>query len=149
MAKRGSKSARPMAMSERPRRVVLIEDNRDIADSLCLVLSLRGHDVRVAYDGPSAVEIVRASRPEIVICDLGLPGIDGYSLATILRSDRALAPMFLVSLSGYADAEDVRRALAAGFDHHIPKPPDLGALLRVIADAQVAPGDARSAARLH
>jgi signal transduction histidine kinase/ActR/RegA family two-component response regulator len=117
------------------RRVVLIEDNRDTADGLHTVLRMRGHEVRVAYDGPTGIETVRAFHPEVVICDLGLPGIDGYSLATILRGDKSLAPLFLVSLSGYAQPEDVRRATAAGFDRHIAKPPDLDVLARLVAEA--------------
>jgi two-component system CheB/CheR fusion protein len=139
----------PLPMHHERRRVVLIEDNRDIADGLRMVLNTHGHDVRVAYDGPTGIDVVRAFRPEVVICDLGLPGIDGYSLATILRGDKALRPLFLVSLSGYAGAEDLRRATDAGFDRHIAKPPDLDALIRLIAEAPGLPVAAARSERLH
>jgi two-component system CheB/CheR fusion protein len=125
----------PSGGGEPPRRVVLIEDNHDTADGLGRVLSLRGHEVHIAYDGPSGLDVVRRFHPEVVICDLGLPGIDGYSLAKMLRGDSAIGPLFLISFSGYAQPEDLQRAAAAGFDRHIAKPPDLDALARVIAEA--------------
>jgi two-component system CheB/CheR fusion protein len=132
----GELAAALAPVREERRRVVVIEDNRDTADGLEAVLALRGHEVRVAHDGPSGIEVIRSFRPAVVICDLGLPGIDGYSVASILRGDRALGRMFLVSLSGYARPEDVRRATAAGFDRHIAKPPDLEELERMIAEAR-------------
>lgn len=114
-------------------RVVVIEDNRDTAESMSLLLSLSGHQVEVAYDGPSGIRTARAARPDVVICDIGLPGgADGYAVARALRSDPATSSTRLVALSGYGQAEDQRRSLEAGFDVHLVKPvevEDLDALL--------------------
>jgi PAS domain S-box-containing protein len=128
------------------RRILVIEDNRDAADSLAEVLALGGHHVEVAYDGPAGLAKARARPPEIVFCDIGLPaGMDGYAVARALRSDPGTAPAYLVALTGYAQPEDQRRARGEGFDLHLPKPPDLSVLERVLAEAPSAP-PARSGA---
>jgi two-component system CheB/CheR fusion protein len=120
-----AKAAPPAAELPRgpKRRVVVIEDNVDAADSLRVVLALQGDDVQVAYDGPAGLALAREARPDVVICDLGLPGMDGYEVARAIRGDATLRDTYLVALSGYARPEDSERAAAAGFDHHIAKPP--------------------------
>jgi CheY-like chemotaxis protein len=82
-----------------------------------------GHEVNIANDGPSALKAATARRPDVVLCDIGLPGMDGYEVARQLRATEA-ERVRLVALSGYAQPEDVARALEAGFDEHIAKPPD-------------------------
>jgi signal transduction histidine kinase/ActR/RegA family two-component response regulator len=115
------------------RRLVVIEDNRDAAEALEMVLTMHGHEVQVAYDGLNGINLIRLFRPEVVVCDLGLPGMNGYAVAAALRNDRTLGPMFLIALSGYTQEEDVRRALAAGFDVHLAKPPNLEVLYDLIS----------------
>jgi CheY-like chemotaxis protein len=115
------------------RRVLLIEDNEDAGETLRELLELQGHEVHLVRNGQAGLEAARALRPEVVICDLGLPGIDGYEVARRLRADASLPRITLVALSGYASQGDVEEARAAGFDHHLAKPPDLGALERLLA----------------
>ncbi|MCO5168265.1 MAG: PAS domain S-box protein [Planctomycetes bacterium] len=104
-------------------RVVVIEDNRDAAESLRDLLTIVGHEVRVAFDGRDGLEAARALRPEVVICDLGLPGgLDGCAVARRLRAEPATASALLVALSGYGQDEDRRRTREAGFDAHLVKP---------------------------
>lgn len=115
------------------RRVLIVEDNVDAAEMLATVLRLDGHEVRVAHDGVAGLAQARAHRPEVVLCDLGLPGMDGYEVARAVRAEPVLASVYLVALSGYARPEDRERAHAAGFDAHLAKPlaqPALAALLR-------------------
>jgi two-component system CheB/CheR fusion protein len=118
------------------RRVLIIEDNRDTAQSLAQVLEIAGHRVSVAYVGAAGLAQAREFHPEIVLCDIGLPeGMDGYAVARAFRRDASLHSIRLVALTGYALQEDHARALRAGFDEHIGKPPDLGSLLRMIERA--------------
>jgi two-component system CheB/CheR fusion protein len=112
----------------RGRRVLVIEDNVDAAESLRDVLELDGHVVAMAFDGADGLAKAREFRPDLVLCDIGLPGIDGYDVARAFRSDVALAAVHLVALSGYAQPEDVKRARQAGFDAHLGKPPSMEAL---------------------
>jgi PAS domain S-box-containing protein len=109
-------------VSSRGRSVVIIEDNDDAARTLAEVLALSGHSVRIALDGRSGIELARAVAPDFVICDLGLPDLDGFEVARALRADGRLGATRLVALSGYAQAEDRERAREAGFDAHLPKP---------------------------
>ena len=105
------------------RRVLVVDDNRDGAESLAEIVELLGHVADVAFDGPSALEKASANRPHVVLCDIGLPGMSGYEVAKALRASGA-NQMQLIALSGYAQAEDVKRALEAGFDSHLAKPCD-------------------------
>ncbi len=116
-----------------PRLVVVIEDNLDAGDSLVDLLQLHGHRVRVARDGRSGLDLVRALRPDVVLCDLGLPDVDGYEVARQLRRDAELWRTRLVAVSGYAQPDDRQRARDAGFDAHVAKPPVLGELLSALA----------------
>jgi PAS domain S-box-containing protein len=115
----------PPACVAAARRVLIIEDNPDSASSLRETLELWRHEVAVAHAGPAGIECARVFRPEVVFCDIGLPGMDGYAVARALRADPALSGTRLVALSGYALEEDVERATAAGFDRHIAKPPSM------------------------
>jgi CheY-like chemotaxis protein len=99
------------------------------------VLELEGHTVEVAHDGPEGIGKVRAFRPDVLLCDIGLPGMSGYEVARAVRTDPALRGAFLVALTGYASTEDQRRATEAGFDAHVAKPPTIEQLRGVIARA--------------
>ena len=116
-----------------PRRVLVVEDNVDAADTLADLLRGWGHVVEIAHDGGAALERARALRPDVVLCDVGLPGIDGYAVARAIRGDPALASTFLVALTGYALAEDQRRAADAGFSRHLAKPVPAHVLEEVLA----------------
>ena len=114
------------------RRVVIVEDVRDNAHALQQALELRGHDVKVAYDGKTGLELTASYAPDIVLCDLGLPDLDGFALARRLRATHG-AGLYLVALGSHVRGEDLARAKAAGFDHHIAKPAPLDDLDRVFA----------------
>jgi CheY-like chemotaxis protein len=113
--------------------VLVVEDNRDAADSLRLLLEAYGYEVSVAYTGPDGVRAAVEHRPEVVVCDIGLPGMDGYRVAEALRGNPATAASRLIALTGYGRDEDRRRARDAGFDEHLTKPADPAALEALIA----------------
>jgi PAS domain S-box-containing protein len=106
------------------RRVLVIEDNPDAAQSLKDLLELRGHTVEIAGNGALGLEAARTSRPDVVLCDIGLPGLNGFEVGRALRADPQLAGTRLIGLSGYAQPEDIAKAKAAGFDLHLKKPVD-------------------------
>jgi CheY-like chemotaxis protein len=112
--------------------VLLIEDNHDAAHSLRDLLELQGCRVTTVHSGPAGVAEALASSPEVVICDIGLPGMDGYQVATALRRDRATSGARLIALSGYGREEDRRRSHEAGFDLHLTKPVDFTVLQEVL-----------------
>jgi PAS domain S-box-containing protein len=116
-----------------PRRVLLIEDNADAAASLRLLLELAGHRVEATDNGTEGVARARAFHPDVVLCDLGLPGLSGFEVARTLRADPAMARVRLVALTGYGRDEDRRQARAAGFDEHLVKPIDPDTLERLLA----------------
>jgi two-component system CheB/CheR fusion protein len=118
--------------------VLIIEDNIDAADSLREALEFSEHEVEVAYNGPAGIAKARKYKPEVVFCDIGLPGMDGFDVARAFRADDALRGTYLVALSGYAQPEDVLRASEAGFDQHLAKPPSLERLEQTLAQAPVA-----------
>jgi two-component system CheB/CheR fusion protein len=111
-----------------------------MADSLRMLLELNGHEVRRAADGPTGVDLARHFRPELVLCDIALPNMDGYAVARELRRDSETAGAYLVALSGYARDDDQRRAAEAGFDLHVSKPLDFSRLDAVIDALPVNPG---------
>lgn len=116
------------------RRILIIEDNVDMAESLRMLLDLAGFPVERAYSGARGVELAQKFRPEVVLCDIGLPGgMDGYAVAAKLREDPATRSAFLVALSGYAQDDDQRRAIEAGFDLHLRKPIEFSELERILA----------------
>jgi CheY-like chemotaxis protein len=133
----------PVALSEMPTglrrtakhlRILVVEDNRDAADSLRLLLELDGYEVTVAYSGPDGVKVAEQWQPDVVLCDIGLPGLDGYGVASRLRQNPSTAKVHLIAVTGYGAEEDKRRSREVGFDAHLVKPvaPDLlrGVLLQ-------------------
>lgn len=119
-------------MTHRGRRVLVVDDNVEAADSLAELIELFGHTAEVAHDGPTALAKARLNPPDVVLCDIGLPGMSGYDVARALRAS-PLGPIKLVAVSGHAMPEDVARAAEAGFDVHIAKPPNPDELARTIA----------------
>jgi PAS domain S-box-containing protein len=117
--------------STTPRRIVIVEDNVDSSETLLVLLTELGHDVRTASNAESALEVARRFRPEIMLVDIGLPGTNGHELARRVRSTPELAGTVLVAVTGYGRAEDRRASLEAGFNDHWVKPIDLGALSRI------------------
>jgi PAS domain S-box-containing protein len=113
-------------------RVLVVDDNHDAAESLAEVVRMLGHDADVAFDGWSAVEKARARPPDVLLCDIGLPGLSGYQVARLLRSDRRFDGVRLVAVSGYAQPEDRQRALEAGFVEHLAKPAEPEVLGRLL-----------------
>jgi CheY-like chemotaxis protein len=124
------------ARAHKPLRILLVDDNRDAADSLGMILSGLGAEVRCAYDGPSALELIRNWKPATVLLDLGMPGMDGYEIAARIRRDPAIRGTRLVALTGWGSAADRRRTAAAGFDEHWVKPVDPSRLSRLLAETR-------------
>ena len=123
-------AAKAQSSSAPTRRVLIVDDNQDSADSLAMLLELDGHDVRAVYSAMDALEQVTAFAPEIVLLDIGLPGMSGYGVAQ--RIKEMPQPPRLVAVSGYAQREDKERSAAAGFSAHIVKPVDIAALKKVL-----------------
>ena len=115
-------------------RLLVVDDNHDAAISLSVLLRLQGHEVRVAHDGPSALEIATTFRPDIIFLDIGMPGMDGYQVARRLRQQPGLEKVVLAALTGWGQQEDRRRSAEAGFDHHLVKPPEPEVVQRLLAD---------------
>lgn len=120
--------------AKRPRRVLIIEDNIDAAASLRDALRLLGHAVHVAHDAQEGIDAAREFRPDVVLCDIGLPTMDGYQVAARLRADPHLRSIFLIAVTGYAGPDDQERAARAGFDRHFGKPPNIERLNRLLED---------------
>jgi PAS domain S-box-containing protein len=120
----------PMRIAER--RVLVVDDNRDAAESLGMLLRLSGCEVEVAFSGATAIEVVEQFEPDVVILDIGMPGMDGYETVRRLRAGRRGKDMLLVALTGWGQKEDKQRALEAGFDEHLTKPMDPAMLERVL-----------------
>ncbi len=131
-------SAAAVAFKAEPRHVLVVDDNADAANSLCMLLMLQGHQTHVAYSAKEALTCVEAFRPDIGLLDLGLPEMNGYELAKKLRAISTLAGMRLVALTGYGQAEDQQQTRAAGFDDHLVKPVDPAKLERALAGIPVA-----------
>jgi DNA-binding response OmpR family regulator len=110
-----------------------VDDSKDAANSLAVLVQTWGHQARVAHDGSVALEIAREFRPEVVLLDLGLPGMSGFEMAERLRKEPGLEKSFLVALTGYGTEDDRRRTFEAGFDAHLVKPADLDELQTLLA----------------
>jgi signal transduction histidine kinase/CheY-like chemotaxis protein len=120
---------RPSGLSHQSAiRVLLVEDNLDVAEGYKMCLQILGHDAHAVHDGPSALEAARASSPDVMLVDIGLPGMNGYDVAKTIRGDKSLKQPLLVSVSGYGRAQDRARAKTAGFDEFLVKPVDLDKL---------------------
>jgi CheY-like chemotaxis protein len=119
----------------RTRRVLIVDDNQDAADSLAVVLRFEGHDATVAYSAQAAVETVASSAPEFVLLDIGLPNINGYEVARRIRACGASAR--IIALTGYGQVEDRQRSADAGFAAHLVKPVDIAMLRSMLSEDEV------------
>lgn len=115
------------------RRVLLVDDNRDATDTLAMLLELMGHEVRTAHDGPHALQAGQEFRPEVVLLDIGLPGMNGYEVCRRLREQPWGRDAFVVALTGWGQAEDQRQASEAGFDRHVVKPVEEAELQQLLS----------------
>jgi two-component system CheB/CheR fusion protein len=132
---RGSLTSIPASTLLRRRRILIIEDNLDAAESLQAALELLDHDVAVAHDGTEGLARAHDFQPDVVFCDIGLPGMSGYEVARSLKADVALRNTILVALTGYAQPEDRERARDSGFTHHVAKPSCLEDLAQLLAES--------------
>jgi CheY-like chemotaxis protein len=123
-------------MSQHHLRILVVDDDRDAADALGRLLKRHGHDVMVAYTGPVGLYAAKAWLPEAVICDIRLPGLDGYGVVRELRRDPATARARMIAITGYGDEEYRRQSSAAGFDAHLTKPADPDVLRELLAPTQ-------------
>jgi CheY-like chemotaxis protein len=114
-------------------RVLVVDDNRDAADTLSVLLELLGHAAQVAHDGRAALDAVLDFRPQVVFLDIGMPGMNGYQVAEAIRNDRRFDQPLLVALTGWGGEDDRERTRAAGFDLHLTKPVDLAAIEKMLS----------------
>jgi PAS domain S-box-containing protein len=128
-----STTAAPAASCSNKLRILVVDDNRDVAESLALLLESEGHQVLTAYDGICALETARTERPDIILLDIGLPGLDGYAVAQALRQDHELERTMLIALTGYGQPDDRKKSSASGFDEHLVKPVDIEILRKLLA----------------
>ncbi len=121
-------------VENRGRRVLVVDDNVDSAESLALLLQIEGHEVASAYDGNSALRTAQTFDPQVVLLDLGLPDIDGFQVARALRLAEGGAARLLVALTGFGRDSDRAEAMAAGFDKHLTKPVDPDVVIRLLQE---------------
>jgi DNA-binding response OmpR family regulator len=115
----------------RPARILIVDDNKDLATSLARLLRLLGHEVEVVFDGQMGVEAVRTFNPHVILLDIGLPGCDGYEVAQALRKQGCTST--IIAVSGYGQEDDRRRSREAGIDHHVTKPMDVKTIEALLA----------------
>jgi CheY-like chemotaxis protein len=115
------------------RRVLIVDDNADSAESMAVLLRFHGHEVRLAYNGQAALEEAHAFRPEVMFLDLDLPKVDGYEVARRLRREPAMRDMTMVAMTGYGQEEDRQRTQEAGFQSHMVKPVDFDKIEELLA----------------
>lgn len=123
------------APASRGRRVLVVDDNHDSAESMAMLLQVTGHEVRTAHEGTGALQIALEYRPECVLLDIGLPGMNGYAVAERLRALPGFGNVIMIAMTGYGQEEDRQRSREAGFDHHLVKPLDFDVLTSIL-DAQ-------------
>jgi PAS domain S-box-containing protein len=121
------------------RRILVVDDDADARDSLTVLLDLMGHVVRTAKDGQTAIEVAKEFRPEVVLLDIGMPGMSGYTVASRMRSDSEGRDVVILAVTSWGQEEDRRRSREAGIDRHLVKPVDFDELLRVLSDYLGAP----------
>ena len=117
------------------RRILIVEDNLDSALSLKMLLEVLGHVVEVAHDGEEGIASAAALRPDVILMDIGLPGLSGYEAARRIRTDCKGSPPLIIALTGWGQDQDRRRSADAGIDHHLLKPLDLDKLRQILASA--------------
>jgi PAS domain S-box-containing protein len=126
----------PESKERPPLRILVVDDIPDVADVLKMLLDLEGFDTRVAYSGPAALDSARQFKPDVVVCDIGLPQMDGHEIARRLRADPDVGPVTLIALTGWGTEAEIRRTRESGFDFHLVKPVEANALLELISRIQ-------------
>jgi len=138
----GASRAAPAVSATRPalngnagahRRILVADDNRDAAESLAIILRLEGHEVELAHDGAAALRVFAAQRPDVALLDIGMPTASGYEVARQIRADPGGDKVMLIAITGWAQDSDKERSRAAGFDHHLTKPIEPGALIELLS----------------
>jgi CheY-like chemotaxis protein len=124
----------------RGKRLLVVDDNRDAAESLAGLLGLLGADVQVVFSGEEALPAMRAHRPLAVLLDIGMPGMNGHEVARSIRTDPAFKDVMLIALTGWGQESDRLQSQAAGFDHHLIKPADMMVLQSLLEPLDDAPG---------
>jgi PAS domain S-box-containing protein len=119
-------------------RMLIVDDNRALAQGLSRLLKLLGHQVELAFDGPDAIEAARNSRPDVILLDIGLPNLDGYEVARRLRQDEELKDIVIIAISGYGHESDRQRSREAGINHHLTKPVDVKTIMELITEPDAA-----------
>jgi PAS domain S-box-containing protein len=127
-----------------PRRVLVVDDNRDAADTMGMLLKLLGADVLVVYNGPDALQAVTTYQPAVVLLDIGMPGMDGYEVARRIRQQPISQDVRLIALTGWGQESDRNRSQAAGFDYHLIKPADVSVLETLLVSLESRPGSRRT-----
>ena len=121
-----------MASKTRSYRVLVVDDNVDTANGMARLLKFSGHEVRVAHNGEEALQVAHEHRPEVMLLDIGLPGMDGYEVAEQLRAEEWSKDSVLIAVSGYGEQQARDRSKAAGFHHHLVKPVDFDTILALL-----------------
>ena len=125
--------AAPQKASSAGRRILIVDDNAEAVKTTQMLLELWGHEIQTALDGPSGIKAAQIFKPEVIILDIGLPGMNGYEVAKCLRQLPGTEKVLLIALSGYGQEEDLRKSKEAGFDHHLVKPADMDQLQALIS----------------
>lgn len=129
----------PSNAQSRRFKILIVDDNKDAGASLSTLLSLHGHDVRIAYSGPDSLQMATIQAPEVVILDIGLPGMDGFQVAREMRQQPGLANSYLIAVTGYGSEDDRRQSQEAGFNAHLVKPADFNLLQQILASLSTSP----------
>lgn len=115
-----------------PLRVLVVDDNLDAAETLAMLLEMSGHEVKMANDGQEAIEMASREVPEVVLLDIGMPGMNGYDVARALRERPETREVVLVAMTGWGQEEDMKRTKEAGFNHHLVKPVEPSVLTKLL-----------------
>jgi CheY-like chemotaxis protein len=133
-----SRPRKPATGAKTPARILVVDDLAASAETLMTLLEMEGFEVRIANEGMSALKIAEEFRPDVVLLDIGLPGMNGFEVAHRLRTQPESRDALLIALTGYGEAESRTRSAQAGFDFHMVKPADVNLLLTMLADPQQA-----------
>src|SRR5262249_45110083 len=133
-AEQQGQGAPPGPVSDTRWRLLVVDDNKDSANSLAMLLRLFGNQVSTAHDGPEGLHAIAADRPDAVLLDIGLPGMSGYAVARAIRAQPERNGLVLIALTGFGSEEDRQQSLAAGFDAHLVKPVELSVLQALLSE---------------
>ena len=141
-------SIQPPPQRAKSCRVLLVDDNVDAAQTVAMLLDMSGHQCRMAHDGPTGLDAALAWQPDVILLDIGLPGLNGFEVAKLIRQQPLLENVVLVALTGYGLEADRQRSREAGFNHHLVKPADFDEIEKILASLNQAGGSTAPAAAL-